>query len=253
MWRGTSFHQALKLLHQAAAKGTGALAACGSTFMLILKAMLQTYLQATATALAGIREGEFLSTALHRTPWLRLHTRSTCATRHMAVEDVHGGLLILCVAGEGHVTERAHDHTPVLGRVAMGTLVSVILEVLSTEGLATSITFERKHVLLLAVRIRAMLSTVAEVRHVLCPNCVERSTQQGRSESLEAKTPNCIKTFGENLFDPQHFVRHESYNRVAVKFHRYSCDAQVSRQPEFTAQFYVKGSLDHFFTGSRNF
>lgn len=35
----------------------------------------------------------------------------------------------------------------VLGRVAMGTLVSVILEVLSTEGLATSITFERKHVL----------------------------------------------------------------------------------------------------------
>lgn len=40
-------------------KGTGALAACGSTFMLILKAMLQTYLQATAAALAGIpRRGD---------------------------------------------------------------------------------------------------------------------------------------------------------------------------------------------------
>lgn len=54
--------------------------------------------------------------------------------------------------------------------------------------------------LLLAVRIRAMLSTVAEVRHVLCPNCVERSTQQGRSESLEAKTLRCgVQKTMENM------------------------------------------------------
>lgn len=136
----------------------------GMAFMLVFKTMFQTNLQTTAAALAGIREGELLFASLHWTPRLcRLHSRNTGSTGSMSFQQ----RLLIAVGKtrDRHVAEWTHNHATVLVTATLAALMGFILDMLSAVRFATSIAIKGQQVLLLAIRIRAMLSAVAEICH----------------------------------------------------------------------------------------